>query len=1245
MASLIRNRYEPLEIVARGGQSQLIKALDHQHDRLVALKVRSIESESEREELLQEARILLSLKPHSSLPLVREDFFEEGRYFLAMDWIEGRSLEDVRSAEGRPGLPFEQVIGWLGQVADALAHLHGHEPPIVHQDVKPANIVITPDDRAVLVDLGIATRRGMESRAMGTVGFTAPEVDAGREATSLADIYSLAATAFALLAGAPPEPGSSSYLPGLSRRAGRRILREIRRAMSYDTALRHHRAEEFVRALERPADMPTMEWLAQDRRLVTVMFVEVDLPKVSASLDPEELEDAVGPVIRILSDVTNRHGGYARQVAPNAIMCLFGTPTAREDDAVSAINASFQMRDDLSRLGSSGTVQEGKLSARIGINSGHVISRTIGPEPGSEHPVLGDAVELAQALAGAAPAGETYVGELTQRLTSNRFDFDHAGSITLEGRSGSFNALRLRGKTGVSNGRQDAPFGSRLPLVGREQEMALLGGVLDELAVGNGCFVALCGEPGVGKSRLSQVMTGIALEQGVRWIVARLASPDSGVAYGMYTDFLRNAAGISLDDPPEEAIPILRTHLASIGLDGAETLFLPVLGWASPDDSSAEPEAIRRGFHIAIAKWMVAMSRQGPIGITFEDFHWADPSSIALTGELTNLVEQHPILIVVTLRPEAQETVERLAEGLPDAKHRLLDLAPLGRSDVDDLLTKIVGSPPAGDALQLIYERTGGNPLFAQETIRSLQEANRLVHEAGGWSLTPTIGLDDVAPTLEAVLAARIDSLPKSSATVLHIASVVGMHVQLGLLAEVALEVPDLEEAIDHLGAGRLLRHETDGDQQLLVFDHPLIQQVAYARLLRRHRRTLHLQVAEAIERLWGSGNDVLEALARHTYLARAGTKAVDYLIRATQRAKSLFATEEAIEHLTHAVEIAREETGVLDLSELLLDLADLHDLRGHYQEAFSLYEEVTQSSDRVRGWCGRAAMLRKQGAYSGAIDVIDEAMSSTQMTSSERGPLLLERGWALSTEGRLPEAITALEEGLSSVDDPRSALAGQLLLRLARIRSIQGRFETALEVGLEAAAIFERGEDARGLTTALRLLGDAYTSLGRLDEAIACLHRGLDAAERVGNVEEIGGCLMNLGLVDLKRGNIDSAVRFTRRALEEFERVGHASGRAIGYANLAFMLTELGDYDEAEACARRAMAIAQMLGNSLTHADGLQALTKIHLRRGEFSQASVAARDAIALFEVMGATQEAADCRELMSEAESLERQIKPES
>lgn len=257
MSQRWQGRYEALEVVATGGEASLLRGFDHLHGRPVGLKVRRAGPAEEREALLREARVLLGLRPHPGLPLVREDFFVDGSYVVVMDWVEGTSLDMVVADRGDPGLTVALVLDWMDQLAAALGHLHGHVPRVVHGDVKPANTVLGVDGRVVLVDFGTAGSDASSGAVRGTPGFVAPEVAAGSMATPAADVYGLAATAFALLAGRPPD-GTPPCWSQLEPAARPVIERALGAGLAVDPARRPASAAELVErmrawAVARPA--------------------------------------------------------------------------------------------------------------------------------------------------------------------------------------------------------------------------------------------------------------------------------------------------------------------------------------------------------------------------------------------------------------------------------------------------------------------------------------------------------------------------------------------------------------------------------------------------------------------------------------------------------------------------------------------------------------------------------------------------------------------------------------------------------------------------------------------------------------------------------------------------------------------------------------------------------------------------------------------------------------------------------
>jgi adenylate cyclase len=977
--------------------------------------------------------------------------------------------------------------------------------------------------------------------------------------------------------------------------------------------------------------------LPEERRLITALFADVSgFTSLADRLDPEELLEVIDPVISALSSIVGHYEGYVEKFAGDALLALFGAPVAHEDDSSRALLVAMEMHRELARVAAE-LPHEPDLTLHAGVNSGHGIARVLGSEVRMDYGVLGDAVILAQRLESAAPPGETYVSESTVRLTQRRFEFEPVGELTLKGKREPVPAWRLlrlrpRPRATVS---ETAATG----LVGRGAELEAAVAALEQVAVdGSGLLVTVAGEPGVGKSRLTDEVRREAQRLGLEWLETRCLSYGTSLPYWPYAELLRQVAGIRADDAPETALGRLEELLE---LDAAQEalpyfgalLGLPVVGPSGLAD--LEPEAFRRRLHEAFAEWLRSRAARQPHVLAIEDVHWIDTASLALTSELAALGATAPLTVYLTSRLEALTSIEELAAVDGKPIHIGLRLEPLDAAALEQLLGALLPGDLPAELAGTLFDQTRGNPFFVEEIVQSLKETGALARENGAWRMAQAWDEAAIPTTLEGALAARIDLLPKSAATVLQTAAVVGRRFRMPLLVAVEPTAGEQPEVLDELLERQFLDRVADQDETELAFHHVLVQEVAYSRLLRRRRRELHLRVAAAAEALYGARDDVTELLARHLYLGEAGAKAVDYLVRAGERAKRLYANEEAIVHFGRAAEVAEK---LPDLEqrriEIQLELADLYDLVGDYSEAFRLYTEVRERWRNVHAWRGMAAVLRKQGDYERALAVIEEAFTDPALAGSDLTPLWLEQGWSLSVMGRFDQAIEVLEAALLNAGGANTIVVGQLLLQLARAETVEGRLESALQRCFVAKAIFDERNYLRGVATTHRIIGDAYRLLNTLDAAEDWLLRGLEVATRIGSVEEIGGCLVNLALVAQRRGDLAAAVEFNRRAIVEFERFGHASGTAQSYANLAWTLSDTGDYDEALGYCARALELARPLGLSLVVADVYDTMASIELGKGSSAEAGRRAEEAADLYLELGAAPQAAGSLELAAKA-----------
>ncbi|HKO26533.1 MAG TPA: protein kinase, partial [Solirubrobacteraceae bacterium] len=497
---LLKKRYELLEILGSGGEARVMKALDHQHERLVALKMRPIDGYGGRNDLLREAKLLLGLTPHPSLPLVREDFFEGDEYVIVMDWVDGIDLARLLRQKGTPGLGVSSVLAYLAEAAEALTFLHTQEPPIIHGDVKPANMILTRGGRVKLVDFGLSSTIGRTGRREGTIGFRAPEVAAGAPLSRASDVYALAATAFALLTGAPPKWGVQPTWTGLDAAQTAQLETAISAGLAVDPSRRPATPGELVEHLRVgwASTLPT--------GVMTFCMSDIEGSTTHWDNSPVAMAEALVRHDELIAGIVEGHGGrFLKSMGEG------DSTTSVFESASQAVRAAIEATRALADQ----TAPDGDpIRTRFGLHTGEAQRR------GDVY--RGHTVNLAARVRGEARGGEILLSETTARLAGNDLPAGYTivdlGVHRLKGiqRRESLTALAGPGlETPTRSG--ECPYRGLLPFEATDR--ALFFGredvVRDVLArIAPGGLFAVVGASGSGKSSLLRAGVMAAVQAG-----------------------------------------------------------------------------------------------------------------------------------------------------------------------------------------------------------------------------------------------------------------------------------------------------------------------------------------------------------------------------------------------------------------------------------------------------------------------------------------------------------------------------------------------------------------------------------------------------------------------------------------------------------------------------------------------------------------------------------------------------------
>jgi predicted ATPase len=574
--------------------------------------------------------------------------------------------------------------------------------------------------------------------------------------------------------------------------------------------------------------------------------------------------------------------GHVLKKLGDGLMVLFGYPHAQENDCERAVRAGLGIQRALMEINARNSSQGLQaLVARIGIESGPVVVDATGE-------VFGEAPNVAARVQALAEPGTVLVTANVQRHTAGLFVAEDRGAHELKGVPEPTTLFRI---VRASGGRR---FGARAltPLIGREEELDLVRRRWERAARGEGQFVQIVGEPGIGKSRLVEefrLKLGQAAHTWVEWSSSQLLqnTPLHPIA-----DWGRQRFG-GVETPARQRLADLENTLRLIGLDPGEytPLLAPLVDIPLPEERAAKlaPEQLRRRQLAALTAWVLAGARSQAVVLAFEDLHWADPTSLDLMHALAERGAQAPLLILATARPEFRPP------WCLRSHHRIISLGPLDRADV----ARMVGELAARHALSKemiegVSARTGGVPLF-------VEEVTRLLLEPGGVAG----GLHAIPPTLQHSLAARLDRLGEAR-EVAQIGAVLGRDFSYALLRALGeVADPALQTALDKLADANLLIADGAGPEATYRFKHALIEDAAYESLLKSRRQALHRRAAEVLRDEPERAAAEPEVIAHHFTQAGLDYLAIEWWGRAGDQALRRSAFQEAIAHLGKAIAMA----------------------------------------------------------------------------------------------------------------------------------------------------------------------------------------------------------------------------------------------------------------------------------------------------------------------------------------------------
>jgi class 3 adenylate cyclase/predicted ATPase len=995
-----------------------------------------------------------------------------------------------------------------------------------------------------------------------------------------------------------------------------------------------------------------------ERRQLTVMFADlVGSTALSVRLDPEELRDIIGAYHRRCAEVIMESGGFVAKYLGDGVLAYFGYPQAHEEDAERAVRAGLGLVEAVARLEPS---QSTRLQVRIGIATGLVVvGDLLGEGAALEQAVIGETPNLAARLQGLAEPNAVVIADNTRRLLGSLFDYRDLGPMAIAGIDSLVHVWRVLGASSVGS-RFEALRATDTPLIGRDEEIALLTRRWAQAKAGDGSVVLIVGEPGIGKSRIAQaVLERLGNEPHTRLRFFCSPHHQHSALYPSITQ-LQQAAGFRREDTAETRLDKLVAVLALANNDLSEAVPLLADLLSIPTGDRYPPLNVtpqkrkEKTLQVQVAQ-AEGLAAQQPLLILWEDIHWSDPTTLESLDLLIDRAATMRVLMILTFRPEFTPPWV----GRPHVT--LLSLNRLPPRHRAEMIAHVTGGKtlPREIAAQII-DRTDGVPLFIEELTKSVVESGWMTN-AGDHLAIPT--------TLQASLLARLDRLAPTR-EVAQIAATLGRQFSHELISAVAeMPQPQLERALDQLIRAELVFRRGTPPDATYTFKHALVQDAAYSTLLRTRRQQLHGRIAGTLECQFPEiAAAQPELMAQHCAMAGMLEKAIAYWDKAGRSAVQRSTMAEAAAHFGKALKLIANllKSPEQESHERSLQLAlagAMTAAKGWaspeageaYARARELCRDAPEGAQVATAWSGAYSFLHNSAEIRAAHELADELLVLSERRNDSDTKLIAHRSLGISLLFRAqfscalrhlrqtldfynqaehrPPKLTPHDVRVTSesfiawilllLGQPDEALAqSRRALAWARELSHPYTLAFALHVNCvfhqlrgDGAILEERAEELVALATEHgfpHFVGSGtcfrgwamLTVGGSIDDAISGMRWGLATKRATGAEIKVPYYLGLLAEAQRRVNRIADGISLLNEALQLVEQTDERWYEAELYRLMAEAQIASSDRHGAERWLRRALATAQKQGARLWELRAATSMARLWRDQGKGTDA-----------------------------------------
>jgi predicted ATPase/class 3 adenylate cyclase len=958
-----------------------------------------------------------------------------------------------------------------------------------------------------------------------------------------------------------------------------------------------------------------------ERRRATILFSDLSgYTEMNERLDPEE----VGGILRRIKEkavqIVESHKGIVNQFVGDEILALFGIPIAHEDDPRRAVKAALELHRMVRQMSPEVEGRIGKpLTMHTGINTGLIVTNLSDDRDGV-YGITGDAVNIGARLAAGARGDEILLSRETQRLIAPYFETEALQELRMKGKAEPTIPYRVIGESRIQSRFEAAEQRGFKTYTGRDQELASLHAILEKTFQGEGQFVTVVGEAGVGKSRLLYEFRHRLDRNKTTVLEGRCQAYGGDTPYLPFLDAMRRGLQLKEEDSPSELLEKSLTNIKAIdpSLEQYIPLYLHLL--SIPSDYSLpthlQGKELRKAMEEAFAAINILNTQHRPMVLILEDWHWSDEASQSALKHLIGVTAPYALMVVVTYRPEYE------VNWGYQSHHTPILLKPLKAQHTENIIKSFTGASHLPEGLvALIHERTGGNPLFIEEVCYSLIEEGVVVVEGGQAALTQSLENLSLPETVQSIIRTRLDRLDANAKEALRLASVIGRVFARRILERVHSAQFVLSESLDALKSLDLIQQIRVLPEAEYSFRHVLTQMVVYETLLLQKRKELHGAIGRAIEEVYSERlEEQAPILAYHYARSDQQDKATHYAILAGDQAAGLYANSVATAYYKQALTMARklpaspeahgwQIDAALKLAAVGITRQDIERDRRNLEQAHSLAEALNDERRlaQVLYWLGRIhyvlwspkiAMEYARQSLEIADRMTDDALAAApinlvgrvyyQLSDFTQASRFLERsieqmrrignkveestasafaGYILGHLGEFGRALAHANHGIQlaqEIQNPFTEANGYHFRGC--IFDQRGEWTRAIADYEKAIGIAEKAEDLFRLYMVKSWIGRAHAMIGEPVRGREFLEESSALSEKIGTKfwlawqkTALAACLSILGDLEAGRRLCGEAIRLCEETSDKYVL-------ALAHRTLAEIICRLKPLDAQEA-------------------------------------------------------------------------------